>query len=145
MHKGGLIIKTLITKTWKIQKKIALFLNIVSFQIDIVFSAKCNSFATLFIITAVEPLESAVNRRFHLFIIGKYFSNKPFFQTLNEEITEMSQIRHIGCVRNQLEFYLIDFCHPNTNCYDRIEEKSHTLLLNTVIFFSWFYQLSELP
>src|SRR5580765_6864876 len=73
-------------KTQKIWEKLFLFLNIVSFQLDTLFPAMFNSFDTLFIVRTVERLKLAINRRFHLFIVGKSFPPEPFFQVWKKKI-----------------------------------------------------------
>ena len=44
-----------------------------------------NIFDTLFILRTVEHLETAINRRLHLFIIGKFFTTELFFQVWKEK------------------------------------------------------------
>src|SRR5436190_16390627 len=73
-------------KTQKIWEKIFLFFNIVSFQLDTLFPAIFNNFDTLFIVRTVEHLKIAINRRFHLFIVGKSFTTEPFFQVWKKKI-----------------------------------------------------------
>ena len=45
-----------------------------------------NSFATLFIVRTVELLEIFINRRLHLFILGKSLTIEPFSQVWKEKI-----------------------------------------------------------
>ena len=55
-----------------------IFLNVVPFQLDTLFSTMFDSFDTLFIVRTVELLEIVINRKLHLFIVDKSLTTEPF-------------------------------------------------------------------